>query len=40
MKLSVCMRVTDKGVLIYIGDGGKLYEVMGGKDGEINLSAL
>lgn len=46
MKLSDCMAVmiidpvTQKAILIYKGDKGKLIEIIGGKDGYINLRNL
>lgn len=46
MKLSDCMAVmivdpaTQKAILIYKSDKGKLIEIVGGKDGHINLRNL
>ena len=37
MILSIVMIVSEKGVLLYIGHKGELYEIVGGKDGVINL---
>jgi hypothetical protein len=31
------MAITTAGVLVYIGHKGDMYEVIGGKDGQINL---
>ena len=32
------MAVTPAGILVYIGQDGKLFEIVGGKDGVINLA--
>lgn len=46
MLLSDCMAVmvidpvTQKSILIYKGDNGKIIEIIGGKDGIINLREL
>lgn len=37
MNLSACMAITPDGLLVYIGHKGELFEVIGGKKGEINL---
>lgn len=37
-ELSVCMAVTPKGVLIYIGTKGKIYKIVGGKNGILLLT--
>lgn len=34
------MLVTDKGLLVYIGNKGVLYEITGGKDGQIAVRKL
>jgi len=40
MLLSDCMIIFNTGTLVYLGDKGKLYEIVGGKDGQINLRKL
>ena len=43
MLYSDCMAISlfgDVGVLVYIGHKGDLFEVVGGKDGEIHLRKL
>lgn len=40
MQISDCMAVIYSGILIYKGSDGKLYIIVGGKDGMINLSKL
>jgi hypothetical protein len=37
MLYSDCMAITAAGVLVYIGHKGDLYDIVGGKDGQINL---
>jgi hypothetical protein len=37
MILSEVMVVSNQGILLYIGYSGELYEIIGGKDGELNL---
>jgi len=37
MSLSQCMAITATGILVYLGHKGELYEILGGKDGQINL---
>lgn len=38
--LSITMAISDKGVLVYVGHKGELYEIVGGKDGAINLRMI
>lgn len=43
MLYSTCMAIVfygGVGVLVYIGHKGKLHEIVGGNDGEINLREL
>ncbi len=40
MVYSIIMAVSDKGILVYKGHDGSLYEIVGGKNGEINLRKL
>jgi hypothetical protein len=43
MLYSDCMAITfhgGVGVLVYIGHDGKLHEIIGGNDGQINLRKL
>ena len=40
MIFSDVMIVSDQGILCYIGHGGELYEIIGGKDGEVHLMKL
>jgi len=37
MELSDCMAVAPAGILVYIGQKGELFEIVGGRDGQINL---
>lgn len=37
MSLSTCMAITAAGALVYIGHKGDLYEIIGGRDGQLNL---
>lgn len=37
MELSACMAITPAGLLVYIGHKGELYEIIGGKKGQINM---
>lgn len=34
------MIISSKGILIYLGHEGKKYEIVGGKDGELNLRLI
>lgn len=34
------MAITPNGVLIYIGHKGEIHEIIGGKNGQINLSKI
>ena len=38
--MSDAMAVTANGILVYLGHHGEQYEVIGGKDGQINLRKL
>lgn len=38
--LSECMAINADGKLIYIGHKGKIYEVVGGTNGQINLKKI
>lgn len=40
MTLSDCMAVMYNGILIYKGSDGKLYQIVGGQNGQINLTRL
>lgn len=40
MLYSDCMAITPAGVLVYVGHAGANYEIVGGKDGQINLKEL
>jgi len=40
MQISDCMAVIYNGILIYKGSDGALYQIIGGKDGQINLTKL
>lgn len=40
MTLSVVMVITPKGILVYLGHKGEMYEVIGGRDGQIHLRKL
>ena len=40
MQLSDCLIITASGILAYLGDGGKLHEVVGGTGGQLNLREL
>lgn len=40
MQTSDTMAVNSAGILIYMADRGKVFEIIGGKDGHLNLSML
>jgi hypothetical protein len=40
MTLSSCMAITSTGILVYLGHKGQLYEILGGKDGQLNMIEL
>lgn len=40
MQLSDCLAITSAGILVYLGHQGLLHEVVGGKDGLLNLRSM